>query len=160
MDAVLLVLTLAALVGAGAAGGALFAFSAFAMNGLRRLPAAQGIAAMQSINVAAISFAFMLALFGTLVASVALAVWALADLGESYAPYLLAGGVVYAVGVIGVTGAFNVPRNNALAALEASDAGAAGYWGRYLSEWTAWNHVRSVAGLAAAVLFGIGLHVG
>jgi uncharacterized membrane protein len=44
------------------------------MKALARLPAEQGVAAMQAINVAAVTFAFMAALFGTAVTCGALAV--------------------------------------------------------------------------------------
>lgn len=52
-------------LGCGVAGGAFFAFSTFIMRALARLPAPQGIAAMQSINVVVITPLFMMALFGT-----------------------------------------------------------------------------------------------
>ena len=77
---VLFVLTLLSALGCGLMGGVFFAFSTFVMRALARLPPAQGIAAMQSINVAAITPSFMLALFGTaaacvLVAASSLATW-------------------------------------------------------------------------------------
>jgi uncharacterized membrane protein len=53
------------------------------------------------------------------------------------------------VGTFGVTVVANVPRNDALAALDADSAGAVAAWTRYLAEWTAWNHVRTPAALAA-----------
>jgi uncharacterized membrane protein len=40
------ILVLATAVGAACTGGALYAFSSFVMQGLERLPAAQGVAAM------------------------------------------------------------------------------------------------------------------
>lgn len=43
-------LTIAAALGAGATGGVLFGFSSFVMDGLARLPPAQGIAAMRSTS--------------------------------------------------------------------------------------------------------------
>ena len=49
-----------------------------------------------------------------------------------------------------VTMAFNVPLNNALLRGGERDADT---WRRYLVEWTRWNHVRTVASLAAAALF-------
>ena len=55
-------------------GGVFFAFSSFVMAALRRLPAEQGIAAMQSINVLAVTPVFMTALFGTALLCVALAI--------------------------------------------------------------------------------------
>jgi uncharacterized membrane protein len=63
--------------------------------------------------------------------------------------------VFYLVGTIGVTMLFNVPRNNALAVLVPADAQAATFWSGYLSSWTAWNHVRTIAALAAAASFAI-----
>ena len=52
--------------------GVFFAFSAFVMRALARLPAPQGIAAMRAINVVAVTPAFMVALFGTALACGAL----------------------------------------------------------------------------------------
>ena len=52
-------LTLFAALGCGLVAGVFFAFSPFVMKALARLPAEQGVAAMQAINVAAITFAFM-----------------------------------------------------------------------------------------------------
>jgi uncharacterized membrane protein len=94
MERYLVALTVVTALGCGLAAGVFFAFSSFVMKGLGRLPAAQGIGAMQAINVAAINFAFMFALFGTAVACVALAGLALGELGESFAVLLLAGGAV------------------------------------------------------------------
>ncbi|WP_010496926.1 hypothetical protein [Paenibacillus elgii] len=44
-------LTYASALGSGLIAGLFFAFSTFVMSALARLPAEQGIAAMQSINV-------------------------------------------------------------------------------------------------------------
>jgi uncharacterized membrane protein len=146
MDGFLFVLTLLAALGCAMMAGVFFAFSAFVMKALARLPAEQGVAAMQAINVAAVTFAFMTALFGTAVACGALAVWALFAWGERFAPYLLVGGVLYLVGTILLTIAYHVPRNEALATIEPRDAEAVDYWRRYLTGWTAWNHVRAASG--------------
>jgi uncharacterized membrane protein len=67
-------LTLAAAVGAGTTGGVFFGFPALVMPALARLSAAGGIAAMQSINTAAVRPTFMTALFGTGAACVPLTV--------------------------------------------------------------------------------------
>jgi len=64
-DGLLRVLTLISALGCGLVGGIFFAFSAFVMKALNRLPPAQGIAAMQSINVTVINPLFMTAFFGT-----------------------------------------------------------------------------------------------
>jgi uncharacterized membrane protein len=57
------------------------------------------------------------------------------------------------LGMFAVTMIFNVPLNNALAAADPVSHEAASLWTRYLADWTAWNHVRTVASTAACVLF-------
>jgi uncharacterized membrane protein len=160
MDGLLFALTLIAALGCGLVAGVFFAFSTFVMKGLGRLPEAQGMAAMQAINVAAPSFAFMLALFGTALVCVALVAWGLVELGEPFGPYLLAGGVLYLAGVIALTIGYHVPRNNALAAADPHAADGARLWARYHREWTAWNHMRTATALAAAAAFTLALQAG
>ncbi len=159
MDELLVALTFVSALGCGLSAGALFAFSSFVMKALARLPAAQGVAAMNSINVAAVTPAFMTALFGSAVACIAVAVWALADWHDSFSPWLLAGSSVYLAGTIGLTMAYHVPRNNALAAVKPTDHDAAARWRRYVADWTRWNHVRVAASLAAAAALTEALHV-
>ncbi len=76
---------------------------------------------------------------------------------EDGAVYLLSGGLVYLIGTILVTMAFNVPRNNALAAVDPQSVDGARLWTGYVTSWTAWNHVRTAAALAAAVLLTLAL---
>ena len=159
MTDLLVALTLVTALGCGLSAGALFAFSSFVMRALARLPAAQGIAAMQSINVQAVTPAFMTALFGTAVACAALGVWALADWDDSYGPWLLAGSALYLAGPVGLTMTYHVPRNNALAAVEPTSKDAEAHWRRYIADWTRMNHVRVAAGLAAAAALILALHV-
>ena len=115
---VLFVLTLLSALGCGLMGGVFFAFSAFVMRALARLPPAQGIAAMHSINVVAITPLLMVALFGTAAACVLVAVSSLTAWQRPGAAYLLVGSLLYLVGTILVTIVFNVPRNDALAAVD------------------------------------------
>jgi len=129
------------------------------MKALARLQPAQGIAAMQSINVVAVTPVFMTALFGTAVASGVVAVWALADWDDSYGPYLLAGSGLYLAGTIGLTMGYHVPRNNALARIEPTNPDAEAHWRRYVADWTRWNHVRVAAALAAAAALTEALRV-
>ena len=49
------------------------------------------------------------------------------------------------------------PRNEALAGAEPSSAEGAVLWARYLSSWTAWNHVRTAGSLGAMASFILGL---
>jgi uncharacterized membrane protein len=58
-------LTVVAAVGSGLIAGTFFAFSAFVMRALERLPAPHGVAAMQSINVVVINPVFLSVFFGT-----------------------------------------------------------------------------------------------
>jgi uncharacterized membrane protein len=55
-------------------------------------------------------------------------------------------------GLSGVTIAFNVPLNNALAIVDPNSADGAALWAKYLTNWTFWNHVRMVAAIAASAL--------
>ena len=73
------------------------------------------------------------------------------------AGYLLVGAVRFLAGTILVTIVFNVPRNNALAAVNPASAYSARLWTNFLRTWTAWNHVRMLAALAAATLLTMGL---
>jgi uncharacterized membrane protein len=79
--------------------------------------------------------------------------------GRPGSGWLLAGAIFGVLAAI-ITMAFNVPLNNHLdtvdpAALSVADA--AREWQAYLSSWTAWNHVRTVTAIIAAVLMLIGV---
>ncbi|WP_382162736.1 DUF1772 domain-containing protein [Hydrogenophaga sp. ANAO-22] len=139
-------LALLTALGAATVGGVFYGFSTFVMKALAQLPAAQGVAAMQRINIVVINPWFMGAFMGTLLLSIACVV--VAVMAGSAA--LLAGGLLYALGTFGVTMAFNVPRNNRLARLDPASSDAAAYWPTYVREWTRWNHVRTGAALVAA----------
>jgi uncharacterized membrane protein len=153
------VLTTIAAVGAGVSGGVFFAFSTFVMKALGRLPAAEGISAMNAINKAAPAPLFMLALFGTGAVAVAASVAALRHLDQRWAVCVLAGTALYLVCLI-VTAAYHVPRNNALALVDPAAPGAGQTWARYLSSWTAWNHVRTVTAVAGSAAFILALRAG
>lgn len=137
--------------------GIFLAFSNFVMKALARLSAPCGIAAMQSINVTVLNPLFFLLFFGTVVPCLIAAMASVADWADPRAPYLLAGGLLYPLGTVGVTMVCNVPLNNALATADPNSEQAAGLWSRYLRDWVFWNHVRAVAAIAAAVAFLIAL---
>ncbi len=157
MDDLFLMLALITAVGCGLVAGILYAFSTSVMKALARLPSAQGIAAMQSINITVINPLFMGAFFGTAAACVLVVIFALLRWNEAEAVYLLSGGLVYLIGTILVTMAFNVPRNDALAAVDPHSADGARLWAGYVTSWTAWNHLRTAAALAAAVLLTLAI---
>jgi uncharacterized membrane protein len=144
-------------IGCALIAGVFFAFSTFVMNALSRLQPAQGIATMQSINITAINPLFMTALFGTAATCLFLIVSMLSKLSQPDAVYLLVGSLLYLVGTILVTMLGNVPLNNALAIVDPNSTEGETLWAKYLTDWTFWNHVRTLAALAASVTFIISL---
>jgi uncharacterized membrane protein len=136
-------------LGALLVAGMFFAFSNFIMRGLERLPASQGIAAMNSINVTVINPLFMALFLGTGLICAALALINLCSLPDLAAVKILAASAVYIIGCIGVTMMFNVPLNDSLAAVQADSAAL---WADYLKTWVMWNSVRCIASLAAGAL--------
>jgi uncharacterized membrane protein len=159
MSGILYAATLATALGCGLVAGVFFAFSTFVMAALRRLKPEEGTSAMQSINILAVTPVFMTALFGTAAACLGLIVWAMISWGEEPSALVLAGGVLYLVGTIGVTIGCNVPLNNRFATVHPQGTDAGSYWNEYVTKWTAWNHVRTVAALAAAAALTIALRV-
>ncbi len=138
-------------------GGIFFTFSSFVMKALARVPSAEGIAAMQSINVVVINPSFLGAFLGTAVLSLAAGGLALAGWGRPSASFFLVGAILYLVGTFLVTMVCNVPLNDQLAAVSATDPGALEVWELYLVRWTMWNHLRTAAAMVAALLFCLGL---
>jgi uncharacterized membrane protein len=157
MGGLLLILMLLSATGAGLVAGIFFAFSAFVMTALGRLSAPNGISAMQSINVAVLNPVFFSVFFGTGAVSLALAIAALVRWSAHDALYPLVGALLYVVGCVLVTVVFNVPLNNKLKAVDPESSDGASLWSAYLTTWTAWNTVRTVASLAASVLFTLAM---
>lgn len=142
-------LVLLTCVGAGTVGGIFFGFSAFIMKALSELPTAQGVAAMQRINVVVLNPVFLTLFIGTAVLGVACVVVAFFPRSASRSPLLISAGALYVVGSFLVTGRFNVPMNNRLGRLDAELAEAAAYWPQYVHQWVRWNHVRALASAAS-----------
>ena len=137
MSNLLFVLTLCAVLGCGLMAGVFFAFSTFIMCALARLQPAQGIEAMQSINRTVINPWFLGAFLGTAAVCILLAGTALWRWQQPGATYLLAGSLLYLIGTVLVTMAFNVPMNNALENVDPASNDAASQWNSYLTRWTA-----------------------
>jgi uncharacterized membrane protein len=156
-DKLLFALTLFSALGCWLIAGVFFAFSTFVMKALAWIQPGQGIAAMQSINAAVPGSLFGMTFLGTAAACAVLAVLSLFRWHKPGAGYLLAGGLLYLVGVILVTMIFNVPKNNVLAAVDPASGEGASLWADYVSSWTVWNHLRTAASLAAAALLTIAL---
>ncbi len=159
MDAVL-ALKLFTALGCGLMAGVFFAFSSFIMNALARLTPAQGISAMQAINITVVNPVFMLVFMGTALACIVLAVLSFTRLQQPGMVYVLAGCLLYILGTMLVTIAFNVPLNDALAKADPHSGEAAKLWANYLSAWTTWNTVRGIAAFLASAMLIVGLRAG
>ena len=146
-------LTLVCAAGSGVMAGVFFVFSVAIMQALRALPPPSGIAAMQSINIVIVNPLFLSVFLGTGAACAAAAVVSVTGWDTSGGWGTLAGSGFYLVGAVLVTMGFNVPLNNALARVAPESGDGARIWADYLSRWTAWNHVRTLAALAAALSF-------
>lgn len=157
VDSLLFALKLFSALGCGLIAGVFFAFSTFMMKALAQRPPAQGIAAMQAINITVINPWFMTAFLGTAVACLFLTVSSLLKWNQPSAAYLLVGSLLYFIGTFLVTIVFNMPLNNALATVKPDSADGVNLWASYLTNWTFWNHVRTVAALAAAAVLTIAL---
>ena len=157
MDQLIPVVGTMALLGSALVGGIFFAFSSFIMKALADVPSAEGIGAMQSINVVVINPSFLGVFFGTAVLSLVVGGLALAGWGRPSAYFFLGGALFYLVGTILVTMLGNVPLNNQLVAVSPTDPGTREVWEHYLDRWTMWNHVRTAAAMVAALLYTLGL---
>ena len=141
-------------IGAAIVGGVFFAFSTFVMKALAQLPASQGIAAMQRINVVVLNPVFLGVFVGTAVLALICVVAGFFPWGTPRSALLFGAGLFYLLGSFGVTAAFNVPRNERLARLDSASEAATLYWPVYVTEWLRWNHVRTAASLASAACAG------
>lgn len=147
----------AAMLGSALIGGIFFAFSNFIMKALGRVSAAEGINAMQSINVVVLNPIFLGAFMGTAAISLLLIGLAVKGWSEPSSAWYLAGALFYIVGTFLVTVLGNVPLNDQLAAVAATDSAAIPIWEHYLDRWTLFNMVRTIAAMAAAFSFTVGL---
>ena len=85
------ILALITALGCGTIAGVFFAFSTFVMKALAQFPANEGIAAMQSINVAALNSWFLGAFLGTSAACLLVIFAALSRWSDPSAVFLLLG---------------------------------------------------------------------
>lgn len=140
-----LVLTALAVLVSGLGAGIFLAYSVGVVHGLARAGDEVFVAGMRGINVAVLNPAFLGAIFlGPLLAAGA-AVAAFLS-GDDAAWWATASAVVGFLGIFVVTGAKNVPMNTRL---ETSREPASVARREFERPWLAWNHVRTVASLAA-----------
>lgn len=152
------VATFVAALGCGLIAGVFFTFSSFVMKALGRLPAPEAVAAMQSINIGAVQSWFLPAFLGTAALCLFVVVSSLGRWDEPSSMLATAGAATYIAGSLLLTLFVNVPMNNTLAGIAPGDPDLAVRWAHYLSDWTFWNHVRTVLSLAASGLLIAALH--
>lgn len=157
MNTLTTVTVILALIGSALVAGIFFAFSSFIMKALARLPASQGMTAMQSINIAVLNPVFLSVFMGTTIISLLVTVLAVIEWQMPAAPYYLVGAVLYIIGTFMLTGMGNVPLNNQLAAVPVNDPAASDTWQHYLDRWTRLNTLRTLSATAAAIVMLVGL---
>ena len=72
---------------------------------------------------------------------------------QSGSYWLLAGAVLYLIGNPIVTMVFNVPLNDALAAVDPASSNGAAVWANHLNQWVMWNHVRTITAIVSMACF-------
>lgn len=152
MDILIASLTWFSAVSSGIMAGVYFTFSSFAMRSFAELGDEAGARAMQSINRVILRSAFLPLFFASTLACAVLLVLGLLGYGGKGAVMMAAGGGVYIAGMFAVTVVGNVPLNNQLDAVDPASGESAKAWRRYLTRWTMYNHVRTLACILAMVL--------
>lgn len=140
-----------AAISTGLMAGIYFTFSVFVMASLKALPDGTAVASMNSINRVILKSGFMPLFFGSsLLAFLLLFV----DAGDS-SIWLISAGVVYLLGMLVCTMAFNIPMNNHLKAVTSQNESRV--WQHYVIYWTRWNHVRTISSLLACLFYMLAL---
>jgi uncharacterized membrane protein len=137
------------------AAGIIFIFSNTVMPSLATLDADVGINIMNTINVIIVNPLFIIAFFGGLISGYpARVMWKNPDMYSMPARYYaVASTVVFFFGEFMVTVTQNVPRNNALLAVDPESDDGVNYWKNdFLKSWVAWNTARGIFAAISAVL--------
>ncbi len=158
MNAFQAIVLVAATITTGLIAGLFFTYTNSVMPALARSNDRSYIEVMQNINVVIINGWFLLCFVGTpALIGVAVALHLPAD-ARPVLPWTIAAFVLYAATII-ITGRFNVPLNNELAA--AGDPARlpepAAVRKRFEEPWVRWNRARTATSLAAFVCLAIAL---
>ena len=133
--------------------GVFLSFSDFTMRSLRLATPEAGSQAMQIINREVFRSIFIVLLMGMSLLAVFGAAAILMWPPRIGAPSILAGCLVYVLGVFAVTAFGNVPKNEKLAAFPDGSSEAQAYWPTYYNGWIFWNHIRTFFSGVSAILF-------
>jgi uncharacterized membrane protein len=157
MNTLLLIVQFAATLGCGLMAGVFFIFSNTMMAALAKLEPASGMAAMQSIDRTILNPLFLTIFTGS---ALLCALVFVTSFGRgSSTLFFIIGSLLYIAGTFLVTMLINVPMNNALDAASPTSPEGRELWSRYLTNWTNWNHVRTVASFLATALLTVGLYL-
>ncbi|MFD2472315.1 anthrone oxygenase family protein [Amycolatopsis silviterrae] len=138
------VVLVAAVVAAGLIAGLFYAWTVSVMPGLARADDHTFVTAMREMNVAIVNGWFMLSFLGAPLLSIAAVVLHLTSGAQGGLPWLVAGAVLL-VAMLVITGAVNVPMNNAL---DKGTASVAELRARFEKPWVRWNTARTVLSVA------------
>lgn len=143
-------LLLAALVSAGLQAGTYYVWACGVMPGLARADDRTFVNTLNNVNQAIVNPAFLATFLGTPL----LAAAALATSTPATRPWTI-GALVAATATVVVTGAGNVPLNEALrVATAAPEADLAAARAAFESAWVRWNVVRTLTATAALAALG------
>jgi uncharacterized membrane protein len=151
-DSIVVLASWLLILSVGVMAGVYFAFSTFVMRAFDDLPAAQAIAAMNSINRIIVKSMFLPLFFGSTVLALVQVVLNLMYWQGTPSYWAIAAGVVYLLSMFLCTALFNVPLNNRLAGFEQQSRNARKTWACYRRRWARWNHVRTIGSLLSVVL--------
>ena len=158
MSTFLIAMILLSLTASGIVGGTFFIFSTTIMPVLGTRSSNESIAVMNRINEVIVRTSFIAIFLGNAFASLVLIGVGIYDLERPGTWLVIAGSAAYLFGSFAATMIFNVPRNNALAAVSLDDKNNSDdVWAGYLREWTRWNHVRTAACIVSTVLLAASL---
>ncbi len=136
----------------GLMAGVYLAFSSFIMRSFAALDTAAAINAMNAINTCILRSLFMPLFFGSTLVAALLCGAGIRHWNTPGAFQAVSAGLIYALGMFAVTAGFNVPLNNALAKAQAGNNEARKAWTAYLSRWTRWNTIRTIASAVTMIL--------
>lgn len=152
---VLLVSTLST----GLIAGLFYAYSCSVNPGLGRLPDAEYLSAMQSINRVILNPVFFTTFMGTVIL-LPLSAW-FSYQGQPSMRFwcFLAAAIIYIVGTFGVTIGGNVPLNDALDKINIAGSSAeelARHRGLFEAKWNMLHNIRTIANIISALLAILG----
>lgn len=136
----------------GLSGGVYFAFSTLVMPALRALSANHAVPAMQLININAVRLPFMVIFFGGAASALAVVITELTSgAATPTTPHRIVGAGL-ALAAFGITIVRNVPLNNTLTRITPDGPDIEARWNTFGRSWSAANHARATAALAATII--------